>query len=155
MKIILNENRKIVNCFISANEQIPSRRARCSSKQMLSTRPGVTTRTASVIQHNRTKEICVRVRFKFVFRTQLNQSISWSNVPILTDAHISSLGYLCYHTKLWRDIWCTESKTISFSNCQIIVPCEAIKRVKALRRETYNVVEINLVCWWMSARIEH
>ena len=29
------------------------------------------------------------------------------------------------------------------------------KRVKALRRKTYNIVEIYLVCWWMSARMEH
>ena len=43
-----------------------------------------------------------------------------------------------YHTKKLRkdiQITCTESKTISFSNCQIVVPCKAIKRVKAFRRE--------------------
>ena len=51
-----------------------------------------------------------------------------------------------YHTKLRKDIRYTKAKTISFSNYQIVVPCEAIKRKKAFRRETYNVVEIYLVC---------
>ena len=37
--------------------------------------------------------------------------------------------------------------SISFTSCQIVVPCEAINRLKAYQREAYNVVEIYLVRW--------
>ena len=35
-----------------------------------------------------------------------------------------------YRTKLWKDIRCTESKTVSFSNCQIVVPNVKQKKKK-------------------------
>ena len=62
---------------------------------------------------------------------------------------------LTYHTKLWKDIWCTESQTLYHLQTVIVVPCEAINKPKAYQREVYNIVEIYLVCWWMSARMEH
>ena len=56
------------------------------------------------------------------------------------------LGIHIPHQTMKRHSMHGITDSISFTNYQIVVPCEAINRPKAYQTETYNVVEIYLVC---------
>ena len=56
------------------------------------------------------------------------------------------LGIHIPHQIMKRNLMHGITDSVSFTNCQIVVPCEAINRLKAYQREVYNVVEIYLLC---------